>query len=98
VFRLGFRGFGRRLSPIAAIERPILDSFGEVSNGQVLCTLEVGDGTGYFKDTVVGGGSEPLLLHGSLKQALGVGLQAHSRRESAGWSSARWSRSSRRAF
>jgi hypothetical protein len=43
-----------------------LDGFGEMGDAQVLNPFEIGDGTGYFKDAIVGTGGQALLLHGTL--------------------------------
>ena len=76
--------------PVTAIQSAVLDGFGEMRHREVLCAFEIGDGARHFEDAVVGARRESLLLHGAFQQALGVGTQARSKRESGGWSSARW--------
>lgn len=52
------------LAPITAIERPVLDGLGDVSNGERALAFEICDGTGDFLDAVVwvGGISKPEFL------------------------------------
>ena len=64
-----------RLGPVAAIERTVLDSLGEMRHVQPIGAFQIGDGPGYFEDAVVGSRREPLLLHGPLQEALGVRAQ-----------------------
>ncbi len=64
-----------RSGPVAAVEGPVLDGFGEVGDGEVLGAFEIGDGAGDFEDAIVGAGGEALLLHGALEQPLGVGAE-----------------------
>src|ERR1039458_9128097 len=66
---------GRESGPIAAVEGAVLDGFGDVADGDVLCSGQVGDGARNLEDAVVGAGGEALLLHGALEQALGVGRE-----------------------
>jgi len=49
-----------------------LDSLSQVGNRETVGASEVRDGSSHFQDAVVGPGCESLLLHGALKQALGV--------------------------
>jgi hypothetical protein len=63
------------LCPVAAVERAVLDGFGQMGDGQVLGAFEVGDGAGHFEDAIVRARGEALLLHGALQQALGIGAQ-----------------------
>jgi hypothetical protein len=62
-------------TPIAPIQRPILDGLGEVGHGQVFDAFKIGDGAGDFEDAIMGAGGESLLLHGALEQMLGIGAQ-----------------------
>jgi len=43
------------LRPIVAVERAVLDGFGDVAGGDILGAFQVGDGAGDLEDTVVGG-------------------------------------------
>jgi hypothetical protein len=52
-----------------------LDGLGDVGNGQVRPVIKIGDGASYLKDTIVGAGGQPLLLHGALEKLLGVGSE-----------------------
>ena len=61
------------LAPIGAIEGAVLDSLGDVREGDRRFGGEVGDGAGDFEDAVVGAGGEALLLHGAFEEAFGVG-------------------------
>lgn len=61
--------------PVAAIQRAILDGFGDVGDGEVLGGFEVGDGAGDFEDAVVGAGGESLLEHGAFEEFFGVGRE-----------------------
>jgi hypothetical protein len=42
------------LRPIGAVQRAVLDGFAEVARIDVFGGIEVGDGSGYFEDAVVG--------------------------------------------
>jgi hypothetical protein len=62
-------------APVTAVEGAVLDGFGDVRDGERGLSFEVGDGTGDFKDAVVGAGGEALLLHGAFEKLLGVRAQ-----------------------
>ncbi len=64
---------GRESGPIGAIERPVLDGFSEVGDGEGRRAFQVGNGAGDFEDAIVGAGGEALLLHGALEETLRVG-------------------------
>ena len=49
-----------------------MDGFGDVFGFQVCRLFEVGDGTGYFQDSVVSAGAQALLGHGAFEQAFAV--------------------------
>lgn len=61
-----------QLCPVAPVQRPVLDGLRDMFYGDVLRSLQVGDGTGRLQDAVVGTGAESLLLHGALQQPLGL--------------------------
>jgi hypothetical protein len=61
--------------PVAAIQGPVLDGFGEVWNGQVVCSVQVGYGASDLQDAIVSARSESLLLHCALEKAFGVGAE-----------------------
>ena len=58
--------------PIAAVERPVLNSLGDVRVADRLRALEVGNGARYFEDTVVGASAQTQPAHGAFQQALTV--------------------------
>jgi hypothetical protein len=51
--------------------RPVLQSLGDVSRGDLLLGREVGDRARQFQHPVVGAGGEPHLAHGRAEQCLG---------------------------
>jgi hypothetical protein len=59
--------------PERAIERPVLNRFGDVLWFELGNSLEISDGARDFQDTVMGTGTEPLLGHGAFEQALAIG-------------------------
>lgn len=60
----GYAGDGEdELGPIAPVECAVLDSFGDVLDGDGWRGFEVGDGAGDFEDAIMGAGGEALLLH-----------------------------------
>src|SRR5579859_2720026 len=59
--------------PIAAVQRPVLYRFGDVSGTDVFSGVKVGDGARDFQNTVVGAGAQAQARHGAFKQALAVG-------------------------
>src|SRR5215470_3634604 len=61
--------------PVRPIQRPVLDGFRDVFALKVGIPFQIGNGAGDFQDAVVGAGAQALLLHGSLQQALAVGVQ-----------------------
>src|SRR5271156_5027160 len=63
------------LAPVTAVERAVLDRFGDVGNGQLCLAFEVGDGAGDLQDAIVGAGTEALLLHGAFEKLLGIGAE-----------------------
>src|SRR5579863_1094672 len=68
-------GTQETLAPVAPIERPILDSLGEMGDCQALGSFKVGDGSSHFQDAVVGPSGKSLLLHGAFEEPFGVGAQ-----------------------
>lgn len=82
----------RRLRPVAAVERAVLDGLGQVRDGEMVGAFQVGDGARDFEDAVVGAGGESLLLHGALEKLLGGGPSSQKARI---WRvpSERWNRS-----
>src|SRR5439155_15844764 len=61
------------LRPVATVEGPVLDGFGDVRGADGLGTLEVGDGARDFQNTVVGAGAQTQAGHGVFEQAFAVG-------------------------
>jgi hypothetical protein len=55
-----------------------------MGNSQVFRSFEIGDGTGYLKDAIVGAGRETLLLHGAFQQTLRVGTELAMNADLAG--------------
>src|SRR5579863_3600259 len=70
--------------PERPIQRPILDGFGDVFWLKAGNAFEVGDGTGYLQDAVVGARGQALLQHGTLQQALAVGRELAEDADMAG--------------
>ena len=87
----------RGSGPVAAVQSPVLDGFGQVGNGKLVGSIKVSYRARNLEDTVVGSGGEALLLHGPL-----AGVRSRHRvrsgRESGVWTSARWRRCDRRPF
>ena len=65
----------RGSGPVAAVQSPVLDGFGQVGNGKLVGSIKVSYRARNLEDTVVGSGGEALLLHGPLQQAFGVGTE-----------------------
>jgi hypothetical protein len=65
--------YGIHSGPVTAIQGAVLDGFSKVLDGDVRGAFQVGNSAGDFQDAVMSAGGEPLLLHGALQQALGVG-------------------------
>src|SRR5205823_1088456 len=63
----------KMLRPVAAVERPVLDGFGDVRGADGLGALEVGDGTRDFQNAVVGAGAQTQAGHGVFEQAFALG-------------------------
>ena len=59
-----------RSTPVIAIQRAVLDGFGEVLGGDGGGLVEVGDGAGDFEDAVVGAGGEAHAADGHFEGAL----------------------------
>jgi hypothetical protein len=77
------QGFGS--VPVTTIEGAVLDGLGDVRDGQVRLTFQIGDGAGDIEDAIVGAGGESLLLHRALEKLLGVGAKLAEGRESGGF-------------
>ena len=54
---------GQILCPVSAVERAVLDGFGDVFGFDVGGVFDIGDGAGDFQDAVVGAGAKSLLSH-----------------------------------
>src|SRR5438876_4863844 len=63
----------KMLRPVAAVERPVLDGFGDVRGADGLGALEVGDGARDFQNAVVGAGAQTQAGHGVFEQAFALG-------------------------
>jgi len=62
-------------SPIAPVERPVLNCFRQVRNGQFFSAFQVGNGARNFENAIMRPGSQSLLLHCTFEQAFGVRAQ-----------------------
>src|SRR3982074_2060014 len=51
-----------------AVERPVLDGFGELDRADLFAVREVGQGAGDLEDAVEGAGGEAELLEGGIEQ------------------------------
>jgi hypothetical protein len=61
--------------PLAAIQRPVLDRFRHVLDGNRRFCLQVGDGAGNFQDAVVGAGGKAEFIDGYVAAAyLGIAV------------------------
>src|ERR1700761_5830720 len=60
------------LRPVAAVERAVLNGFGDVLDGDAFGCVEVGDRASNLEDAVVRSSAEALLLHGALEEFFGV--------------------------
>jgi len=69
------KGDRRPSTPVTAIERSVLNGFGEVRHGQMFGAFKIGNGASDFEDAIVGAGCKSLLLHGTLKQPFRVGAE-----------------------
>ena len=59
--------------PKCPVQRPVLNSFGDVLRFNLRRTLEVGNRARDFQDAVVGAGGETLLVHGAFEQPFAIG-------------------------
>ena len=64
---------GQVLGPVSAVERAVLDGFGDVFGFDVGGVFDIGDGAPDFQDAVVGAGAKSLLSHGAFEEAFAVG-------------------------
>ena len=65
----------RTSSPIASVQRAVLNGLSEVGDSEPISTLQVCDRSRNLKDAIVGARGETLLLHGTLQKAFGVGTE-----------------------
>jgi len=61
--------------PIGSIQRSILYGLSDMLALDLRRSLQVGDGSCDFQNTIVCAGTESLLLHGSFQHALAIGTQ-----------------------
>src|ERR1700758_517677 len=62
----------RPLSPVASVQRAVLDGLRQVRDGEAFGSLQVSYGASHLQDTVVRASRQALLLHGPLQQPLCV--------------------------
>lgn len=60
------------LRPVGAVERAVLNSFGDVFGLNEGSVFDIGDRAGDFQDAVVRAGAQPLLGHGPFQQSFAV--------------------------
>ncbi len=69
------------LCPVASIQIPVADGFGNVVRQHFSLPLEVGDGAGHFQDAAVGAGTQAELFHGDAQQfqsrVVGLGMTVY---------------------
>src|SRR5207249_12303807 len=63
----------KMLRPVAAVEGPVLDGFGDVRGADGLGALDVGNGARDFQNAVVGAGAQTQAGHGVFEQAFALG-------------------------
>ena len=63
--------------PVVSVEVAVADGFCDVVALYLLRTFEVGNGSCYFEDAVVGAGGEVELLHGCAQQVEGWVVELH---------------------
>lgn len=52
-----------------------MDRFSQMRNAQVFDSIKVSDGPGDLKDSIMRASGEALLLHRSLEESFGVGIE-----------------------
>ena len=83
-------------SPVASVQSAVLDGFGDVRDGQMFGSFQVGDGARDLEDAIVGAGGETLLCMARSSRRSAVGTEFAVVADLPRASSARWRRSSRR--
>ena len=76
IHNYNYRILNPSLRPVAAVQIPVSDGFGDVHRFYLLRASEVGDGASHLEDAAVGTGGELQALHGHAEhvERLGIGL------------------------